>query len=103
MEGHPVAAITDKLLKIRRYEDRGLVTFILSGRIEETDVAELQKLLEAQAEPSDITFDLEEVRLVDREAVRFLAASEVRGIKLKNCPSYIRKWIETGRDTSHER
>jgi hypothetical protein len=90
------------LLKIRRYEDQGLVAFILSGRIEEKDVADLQKLIEGQAEPSNITFDLEEVRLVDRESVRFLAACEARGIKLKNCPSYIRQWIETGRDTSHE-
>jgi len=79
------------------------VAFILSGRIEEKDVADLQKLIEGQAEPSNITFDLEEVRLVDRESVRFLAACEARGIKLKNCPSYIRQWIETGRDTSHER
>lgn len=79
------------------------MAFILSGRIEEKDVADLQKLIEGQAEPSNITFDLEEVRLVDRESVRFLAACEARGIKLKNCPSYIRQWIETGRDTSHER
>jgi hypothetical protein len=90
------------LLKIRRSEDNGLVAYALSGRIEERDVSELQKLLEVQAEPGEITLDLEEVRLVDRGAVRFLAACEVRGIKLKNCPSYIREWIETGRDTSHE-
>jgi hypothetical protein len=61
----------------------------------------LQKLFEAEAELADITLDLEEVRLVDREAVRFLAACEARGIKLKNCSSYIREWIDTGSDT-HE-
>jgi hypothetical protein len=42
------------------------------------------------------------VRLVDREAVRFLAACEARGIQLKHCPSYVREWIETGSDTNHE-
>jgi hypothetical protein len=78
------------------------VVFALSGRIEENDVSELQKLLEAEAEGVDITLDLEEVRLVDREAVRFFAAREVEGMKLKDCPSYIRKWIDTGSDTSYE-
>jgi hypothetical protein len=78
------------------------VVFALSGRIEEKDVSEMQKLLEAEADGVDITLDLEEVRLVDREVVRFLAACEVQGMKLKDCPSYIRKWIETGSDTSYE-
>ena len=59
---------------------------------------ELQKLIEAEAEVAAITFDLQEVRLVDREAVRFLASCESRGIKLRNCPPYIREWIETGSD-----
>lgn len=76
--------------------------FALSGRIEQTHVSELQKLLEADAELRAIEFDLEEVRLVDRQSVRFLATCEARGIKLKNCPSYIREWIETGSDTSYE-
>jgi len=78
------------------------VIFALSGRIEQTHVSELQKLLEADAELRAIEFDLEEVRLVDRQSVRFLATCEARGIKLKNCPSYIREWIETGSDTSYE-
>jgi len=78
------------------------VIFALSGRIEEKHVSELQKLFEAEAEVGDITLELEELRLVDRGAVRYLAACEARGIKLENCPSYIREWIETGSDTSHE-
>jgi hypothetical protein len=86
------------LLKIRRSEDWGPAIFKLSGRIEEPHVPELQKLIEAEAEVAAITFDLQEVRLVDREAVRFLASCESRGIKLRNCPPYIREWIETGSD-----
>jgi len=78
------------------------VIFTLSGRIEQMHVLELKELLEADADLSAIEFDLEEVRLVDRESVRFLATCEARGIKLKNCPSYIREWIETGSDTSYE-
>ena len=96
----PLNAAT--MLKIRRSEDRGLAVFGLSGRFEREQVSELQKLLEAEAELRKVTLDLDELRLVDREAVKFLAACEVRGMTLRNCPSYIREWIEKGRDTSHE-
>jgi hypothetical protein len=90
------------LLRIRRSEDDGLVIFDLSGRIEEKDLSELQTLIDAEADTADLTLNLEEVRLVDREAVRFLASCEAGKIKLKNCPSYIREWIEKGKETSHE-
>ena len=86
------------MLKIRRSEDGGLAIFALSGRIEEQNVPELQELLAGEAEVAKTALDLEEVRLVDREAVRFLAACEARGIGLRNCPSYVREWIETRRE-----
>jgi len=66
--------------------------------MEEQHVLELQELLAGEAEVTKAVLDLEEVRLVDREVVRFLAACEARGISLRNCPSYVREWIETGRD-----
>ena len=90
------------MLKIRRSEDRGLAVFGLSGRFEREQVSELQKLIEAEAELRKVTLDLDELRLVDREAVRFLAACEAGGIKLENCPFYVREWIETGRDKGYE-
>jgi predicted metal-binding protein len=90
------------LLKIARFEDSGLAIFALSGRIEESYVPQLQELIEAEAQVAAITLDLQEVRLVDREAVKFLAACEARGVKLRSCPPYIREWIETGSDISHE-
>jgi hypothetical protein len=90
------------MLRIRRPEDQDLAIFAISGRIEERNVPELEQLIDGEWKVGDITFDLEEVRLVDREAVRFLAACEIRGIKLKNCPSYIRQWIRTGSGTGYE-
>ena len=90
------------MLKIRRSEDHGSPTFLLSGRIEGAHVSELQQLLDAETRVASLTIDLQEVRLVDREAVRFLATCEASGFELKNCPSYIREWIETGSDTNHE-
>jgi len=88
------------MLKIRRSEEVEFVLFALSGRIDEKDLPRLQELVEQDAKAGAVTLDLEEVRLVDREAVRFLAACESQGIKLQNCPSYVRKWINTGSDPS---
>ena len=82
-----------ELLKIERLESNGAVVFELSGRIEMGHVTELQKMFEQDAEVRDIAIDLNEVKLVDREAVKFLAACEGRGIVLKNCPPYVRQWI----------
>jgi anti-anti-sigma regulatory factor len=90
------------MLKIRRSEDNGRAMFALSGRIEGDHLSELRELLEAEAEPREMTLDLTEVQLVDREAIRFLAACKARGIELKECPSYIRRWIEQGSDIGHE-
>jgi anti-anti-sigma regulatory factor len=90
------------MLKIRRSENEGHAIFAISGRIEERHVPELHELLEAEAKPTEVTLDLTEVELVDREAIRFLAACKARGISLTNCPLYIRTWIEQGSDISPE-
>jgi len=42
--------------------------------------------------------DLKEINLVDREAARFLARCEAGGVKLENCPAYIREWMEREKD-----
>lgn len=90
------------MLKIRSSADEKFATFAFSGRLERQHVSEIQELVDVHGEVREITFDLEELRLVDREAVRFLAACEAKGIKLKNCPSYIREWIEKGSGTGYE-
>ncbi len=90
------------MLRIRRSEEGGIVRFALSGRIEDENVSELKKLLDDEGHVLDTTLDLEEVRLVDRTAVGFLASCEARGVKLLNCPSYVREWISKREDASHE-
>ena len=64
----------------------------------------MHKLLkiEASTNPTPIALDLGDVRLVDREAIKFLSTCEADGIILKNCPSYVREWIETGRGINNE-
>ncbi len=71
------------------------VVFSLSGRIKLEDVAELQRLLSLEATDQGITLNLGDITLVDRDAVTFLARCEADGIKLENCPAYIREWIDT--------
>jgi anti-anti-sigma regulatory factor len=68
--------------------------FTLSGRIKAARVDELQRLLESEANDHRLVLDLKEVKLVDRETVGFLASCEAKGVKLTNCPAYIREWIE---------
>ena len=48
-------------------------------------------------EKAGVVIDLKEVTLVDRDAVTFLALSETGGIELRNCPAYIREWVDRER------
>jgi len=82
------------MFRIHRSANGKLVVFALSGRIKATRLAELEKLLECEACDHNLVLDLNEVKLVDREVVRFLAGCEAKGVKLANCPAYIREWIE---------
>jgi hypothetical protein len=80
------------MLRIQRRTDGGnSVTFSLSGRIEAKHVDELRRLIET--EYGKISLDLEEVKLVDHDAVRFLSSCDARGIELRNCPPYVHQWI----------
>jgi hypothetical protein len=48
-----------------------------------------------------VALNLTEVRLVDREAVKFLAISEANGVELRNCAAYIREWVAREREVGH--
>ena len=82
------------MFKIQRSANGKVIVFTLSGRIKAARIDELQKLLESEAHDRGLVLDLREVKLVDREAVVFLASCEAKGIKIANCPAYIREWIE---------
>ena len=81
------------MLKIERATDGDFVIFTLSGQIEEEQVAELGALFDLGAYSHNLVLDLHEVRMVAREAVRFLAQCEAQGVRLTHCPTYIREWI----------
>jgi hypothetical protein len=78
-------------------EDEG-VTLRISGRCVG---AVLDVVRDALADGHVVrTIDLEELRQVDRDAVRLLAVSEASGIELKNCPAFIQEWIARERAES---
>jgi hypothetical protein len=68
------------------------VIFALSGRIESEYTVELQRLIDEEKDLHNIVLDLKEVKRVDRDSVQFLMRCENDGIKLENCPAYIREW-----------
>jgi hypothetical protein len=39
-----------------------------------------------------------DVRLADRDAVKFLRDCEADGMKLENCPEYVREWMDREED-----
>jgi hypothetical protein len=88
------------MLRIQRHCNLDMVVFPLSGRIEIEDADELQRLLDLEAAGQKIALDLKDITLVDRDALKFLARWEAEGIKLENCPAYVREWIDTERGRS---
>lgn len=81
-------------LRIERAVEGRSVVFSLSGRIDVEHLAELQRLLEMEAQDLTVVLDMKDVRLVDRNALTFLARCQADGAKLENCPAYVRESIE---------
>ena len=63
----------------------------VSGRIEAEHADKLKEIL--GQESGRVTVDLEEVLIVDRDALGPLASFERNGVELRNCPGYVREWI----------
>jgi hypothetical protein len=87
---------TNVTFKIEKFRDADSATIRLIGRMQAEHLSELEKQL-TESE-SKIVLDLEELNLVDVEAVRFLGMCETQGVTLLNCPPYIRDWIGKERD-----
>ena len=66
---------------VRLIERDRLVLLHVSGHLQEVHVSMLEELIAKETCP--VVLDLAEVALVDREAVRFLAACDVRGIQIR--------------------
>ena len=80
-------------LRIERSTRQRFTVFTLSGRMEAERVPELKELFDCDYR--NIVLDLRDMRLADRDAVRFLKGCEAAGMKLENCPAYVRDWMDS--------
>ena len=76
---------------VRLIDSDRLVLLHISGHLQEVHIEMIEELLAKDTDP--VALDLGEVTLVDREAVRFLATLDARGVGLRNCPGFIREWM----------
>jgi hypothetical protein len=83
-------------LRIERSTRQRFTVYTLSGRMEVEQVPELKELLDR--DDRNIILDLRDVRLADRKAVKFLRSCEKDGMKLENCPAYVREWMDREKD-----
>jgi hypothetical protein len=90
-------------LRIQRSIEKELVVFTLTGRIQAEHISELLASMRSEPPAHRVVFDLAQLKLVDRDAVLFLALSEVRGAELRNCPAYIREWISQEKNARRNR
>lgn len=83
-------------LRIDTSRDGRQVVFRLIGRIRGENLRDVEHQITGTSRP--VVLDLDQVSLVDVDVVRFLSDTESAGIELRNCPRFIRAWIDTQRD-----
>ena len=79
------------MLRIEKECDGFVTRLRLSGRIESDLIASIRSAMSDGG--THKILDLNEVTLVDLEAVRFLISGEDEGIELVACPPYVREWM----------
>jgi ABC-type transporter Mla MlaB component len=87
------------MLRIQRSEN-GEVVFTLSGQMDQETMAELETLINSEANGRHIALNLKDLTLVNEDAVIFLERCESNSVTLENCPAYIREWINRQRQES---
>jgi hypothetical protein len=74
-------------LKIERFRAR----VRLSGDLRSEGLDQVKTEIERCG--TSAVLDVEEVALVDLDAVQFLNRCEANGVTVLNCPAYIREWM----------
>ena len=87
--------------RIQRSVGTDAVVFVLGGEMDSDHAAQLGELLALDPD-RHVILDLEDVTIVDRAAVTFLARVESDRIRIVNCPEYARSWIAAENATYEE-
>ena len=85
------------MLKIETTQNDAGTVLRLIGRIDSQNVVEVEASVLGNRD--GLTLDLEEVTLVDMDAIEFLLKCESQGVALRHCLPYIRAWMEKVRET----
>jgi hypothetical protein len=90
-------------LRIERFSVKRGTRIRLSGELRSEQLGDVRAEIERGG--PRVTMDLDEVDLVDIDAVRFLNACEAQDVELVNCSAYIREWMfqELARERNSER
>ncbi len=88
-------------LKIKRIAGKRKTRICLSGQLRSENVGQVKA--EVGREGPRVALDLDEVDLVDIDAVRFLNACASAGVSIVHCSAYIREWMlqERSRPKDH--
>ena len=78
-------------LKIQRVFGEGRTRILLSGQLRSGQLDQLKSEIERCSSP--LALDLDEVDLVDIDAIRFLNECESGGIEVVDCSPYIKEWM----------
>ena len=78
-------------LRIVREVRKEGTTIRLIGRMRAEHIEHVRAELTASRTPTAL--DLDELRLADVDAIRFLAAAERQGVVLRHCAPFIREWM----------
>ncbi len=86
------------MLKIEIMADGSLRYLRLIGDLRVDELTELKRHLNEANE--EVTLDLEELKIVDLAAVRFLLVCEEDGVRILGCPFYVREWMSREKERS---
>jgi anti-anti-sigma regulatory factor len=76
----------------RLFTKENAIVLHVCGRLDIECLNTIKELIEA--ENAKIVLDLSEVTLAGRDAATFLAVCELKGIELRNCPPFLRGWVD---------
>ena len=87
-------------LRIERFSVRRGTRIRLSGELRSEQLNDLRSEIESGG--PQLTLDLDDLYLVDIDAVRFLNACHAQGVKVVNCSLYVREWMYRERKQKKE-
>ena len=79
------------------------LTLAIAGNVSQDALPEITQLIDqGRRDHEKVILDLSEVTLLDPAAAQFFADQFRGGVRLVNCPVYIRRWIVRENDESEE-